>query len=240
MRKRVLILSDFHCGHRYGLRMDDEWEFWRFFKYCIKKLSPIHVCICNGDLIEGKNTRWGGTELWTADRKEQKDEAVKILKFINAQKYVFTYGTPYHTGNEEDWEALIAYELDAEIKGQQYLNINNRYFHVKHKIPKSSIPHGRFTSLAKQKIWNLMWADRGLPKADIFIRSHVHYFCYCGDKDYFAVITPSLQAWGSKFGERECEGTIDWGILYIDINDKGEYSWNPILIEGGKVEVLKL
>ena len=223
--KRVVVVSDFHCGHRNGLRKG-KTKHWKFFEDEINKLKPIDICIANGDLIDGKGERTGGTELITSDRNEQVKMAVDILRFIDASRYIFTYGTFYHTGKEEDWEEQIAREFDAPIGGQQFLNVNEVIFHVKHKISGSTIPHGRFTTLARQKLWNLFWAENGeVPKVDIFIRSHVHYFDYCGGKNWFAVITPGLQGWGSKFGERLCEGTIDFGFIHFDIKDRKEWSW---------------
>lgn len=223
--KRVLVVSDFHCGHRNGL-MIEGGKHWDFFAETVDKLRPIDICIANGDLIEGKGGRTGATELITADRNEQVKMAIEILKFIEAKKYIFTYGTAYHTGKNEDWEDQIADEFKAPIGGQQFLNVNGIIFHVKHKISGSTIPHGRFTALARQKLWNLFWAENGeVPKADIFIRSHVHYFDYCGGRNWFAVITPALQGWGSKFGERLCEGTIDFGFIHFDIKNRKEWVW---------------
>jgi len=36
---------------------------------------------------------------------------------------------------------------------------------------------------------------------------------------------------GSKYGARECSGTVDWGLIYFDIYKDG-YSWTPKVIRG--------
>ncbi len=228
-QQRILVVSDFHCGHRNGLKIGKS-KHWEFFEKEVNQLKPIDICIANGDLIEGKGEKTGGTELITADRNEQVKIAIEILEFINAKRFIFTYGTFYHAGREEDWEEQIAKHFNSSIASQQFLEVNGLMFHVKHRISQSSIPHGRFTPLARQKLWNLFWAENGeVPRVNIFIRSHVHYFDFCGGKNWFAVITPALQGWGSKFGERYCEGTIDFGFIHFDIINKDNWVWKAHL-----------
>jgi hypothetical protein len=152
-------------------------------------------------LIEGKGQKSGGTELITSDRLIQCEMATKALETIDALKYIFVHGTPYHTGNEEDFESIIAEKFGADIGGHEWIEVNGKIFDVKHKIGSSGIPHGRYTALAKEKLWNLYWNEiKGAPKSDIFIRAHVHYFNYIGNDTFFGVILPALQTFGSKYG----------------------------------------
>jgi len=221
-----LIVSDFQCGHKNGLRKGNG-KHWNYFIGEVKSLGKIDLCLVNGDLIEGRGQRSGGTELITTDRLQQSELAVEILEEINATDYLFTYGTTYHVGSDgEDFEDQIAKHFKAKIGGQQFFSINGLMFHAKHKISGSTIPHGRFTALARQKVWNLFWSEyKQVPKANIFIRSHVHFYDFCGGYNWLALITPGLQGWGSKFGERECEGTIDFGIVHMDIEDQRSWTW---------------
>jgi len=226
-RKRLLVLSDMHCGSKWGLVKDNNNPLWKWFIGKINENRPYDICLVNGDAIDGKGERSGGTEQLTADRIEQKDMAIEILQEIDAKKYLFTYGTPYHVGKEEDWEKLIADHFNARISGQDFFDINGLQFHAKHKIAGSTIPHGRFTPLARQRVWNLFWADSGgVPRTDVFIRSHVHYFDYCGDDSFLAMITPALQGWGSKYGERMCEGTVSFGFIVFDVASREEWTWD--------------
>ena len=71
-----------------------------------------------------------------------------------------------------------------------------------------------------------MWAERGeYPKADVLIRSHVHYYDFDGDFDWLGMTTPALQGYGSKFGGRKCTGTVDVGLVYFDVKGKDDYTW---------------
>jgi len=237
--KRVLVVSDFHCGHEAGLWMGS--PLWNKFVELIRGLGKIDICVANGDLIDGKGPKTGGTELITADRFEQAEMALRVLEFINANVYRLTYGTAYHTGYNEDWEDIIAKRIGATIKGHDFFDVNGLVFDVKHKIRGSSIPHGRFSPLARAKLWNLFWNEfHEVPRADIFIRSHVHYLSFCGGKKWLALTTPALQDWGSKYGERECENVIDWGFVYFDILDRNCWSWKDVTVENHTVKLAKL
>ena len=245
-KKRVVILSDLHCGHMVGLT-PPSWhdtlsenasparkklaEFrhksFSIFWNEIKKLQPIDVLLVNADCIDGRGDRSGGTELITIDRDYQCDMASEIIKCAKAKKIVMTYGTPYHTGQLEDFENQIAKEVKAtKISGHEWVDVNGLVFDLKHKVGSSGIPHGRFTAVAKEKFWNTLWSERDEnPKSNIIIRSHVHYHSFCGGSDWLAMTTPALQGPGSKYGTRQCSGTVDFGFLHFDINSNGSYSW---------------
>jgi hypothetical protein len=236
---KVLILADLHCGHISGLTHPDYFgstmsdyvpALWKRFSEGIKYLGQIDHCVVNGDCIDGRGERSGGSEVWTGDRLKQAKCAIKCLSEVGAKNYHFTYGTPYHVGSGEDFEKPIAEHFKARISGQLYVDFNGLMFHFKHKVGASSIPHGRLTPIARQKVWNLFWADNEeAPKANIFIRSHTHSFGYGGGSNWLGVTTPALQGWGSKFGERQCEGTVDWGWLYFEIDKDGSYTWRPFI-----------
>jgi hypothetical protein len=220
VKKRVLVMSDTHCGHVVGLTPPEyqlrdgskynriEQEMWGWFSREMVKYKPFDILIFNGDAIDGKGDRSGGTELLTADRKKQVEMARKVIEETMSKEVCMTYGTPYHTGKEEDWEAVLADKIGAKIESHGFYSINGCIFDVKHKIGSSTIPHGRFTAIAKDALWNELWSLRGQQeRANIIIRSHVHYFAIAGDSYKTAFITPGLQGYGSKFGSRMCSGT---------------------------------
>lgn len=237
--KRVLIISDLHCGHIAGLTppeyqmTDQNNDMWNFYKSNIESLGDIDVLIANGDLIDGKGERSGGTELISAKIKDQCNMASQAINLVKAKKNILIYGTPYHTGIIDDFEDFITTMSDiSKIGGHEWLKVYNTMFDIKHKIGGSTIPHGRYTPLAKEKLWNMYWQEiGGQPKSDIFIRSHVHYFDFCGNNKYLAVTTPALQGYGSKYGVRQCSGVVNIGMIYFDVFEDGKYSMNPIIFE---------
>jgi len=251
-RKRMIIMSDLHCGHRAGLTPPDWWfqkntehiifnpknrsrwaqqqrAMWQWYTKTLDRLrqeKAFDICVVNGDAIDGTGSRSGGTELITTDREEQIEMAEQCIRKVGAAKHVLTYGTPYHTGQEEDFETILARRLQADISGQMFIEVNGIKFDIKHKVGGSSVPYGRHTAISREKLWNLIWADKGLqPNCDVYIRGHVHFFAANEDTLGLGIILPALQGFGSKYGVRQCSGTVDIGFVYFDFYEDGSWQW---------------
>ena len=243
--KRLLVLSDLHCGHVAGLT-PSEWqtpdsayyeaqkEQWEWYRKEVKKHGPYDVVLVNGDAIDGKGRATGGSELITSDRLEQSRMATAAIRqaFSEQTKLYMTYGTAYHTGKGEDFESVVATEAGAEKIGSHiWLDIEGVVFDAKHHIGASSVPHGRYTAAARADIWNALWAERGQqPRSDVLIRSHVHYFTMSCDAHRTRLTTPALQGHGSKYGARRCEGIVDYGFVFFDCED-GDFEVYVVLAE---------
>ena len=259
MKKRVVVIADTHCGHKFGLTPPSWWEaeepeeqeqhtkqrkfqraLWEFYSGEIERLKPIHLLIVNGDAIEGKGDKTGGRELITSDRHEQIRMAKHVIDLAEATKVRLLYGTAYHTGKDEDFESMLKDTIecdDTTISGSLFVEVNGVNFHVKHKIARSSIPHGRATPLMRAKLWNSLWAERGRqPKADVIIRSHVHYYLKIEDDISTMLITPALQ-YNTIYGIRECENVVNLGMYYFDVEDDGSFMSRPILWDSEVLEV---
>lgn len=249
--KRVCVISDLHCGHQVGLThpdfdarpqntRSDAYRLWKIRRSCwnfvtdtAAALQPIDLLIVNGDMIDGKGKKSGGTELITTDRDEQCDMASAAIEQFSAGAIVMSYGTPYHTGMREDWENQVAKSADAlKIGSHDWVDVNGLVFDYRHFVGSSAVPYGRHTAVARDRLWSLLWSERGeYPRSDIVIRSHVHYFDYCGGSDWLAMTTPSLQAYGSKFGARKASGVVDYGFLSFDVTNRESYEWRPHLLK---------
>ena len=171
---RLLVISDLHCGHRAGLTPPEWWDnegkyaeiqktVWKWYADTLSKIKPVDVLVINGDAIDGKGEKSGSTEVITADRKEQCEIATECINLVGAEKIYLTYGTGYHTGKEEDWEAVLSDMVSAKgIHSHLWLEIGGVNFDFKHKVSSSIIPHGRHTGPSRDKLWNLLWAEKGL------------------------------------------------------------------------------
>lgn len=253
---RIGIVSDFHCGHLVGLSPPSHWtpfsgnhkldkiarvqrEVWKNYVKWIEKYTPFDILLVNADCIEGKGFITGGTELLTSDRIVQCKLAVECIKQFKAPVIRMTYGSRYHVGSDEDYEDVIAKDVGASIGSHEWYEVNGVVIDMKHKIGSSSIPHGRATPLAREIMWNRLWSSRGLqPKADVIIRSHVHYYQRYDYDNCVAITTPALQGFGSKYGARECIGTVDIGLVVMDVGEKGEITIMPEILRG-KTQVTK-
>jgi hypothetical protein len=242
---RLVVCSDEHCGHFSGLTHSDyqgkfitdsvskhnklteiERELWNFFKTeitILKKEKPIDIFVNNGDFIDGDGYRSGGTELITTDRNFQIQMAKKVVEEINAKTNIIVAGTAYHVGEQEDWEEVLAKELKCKFENHAWLDINGKIFDFKHHIGSSSIPYGRFTPVAREALWSKLWSEANLipHPVNYIIRSHVHYFSLVDDGSVTAMVTPALQAFGTKFGARRCSGIPTLGFVSFDIKANG-------------------
>jgi hypothetical protein len=239
--KRVIILSDLHCGHATGLtppgqhkvyseEIDDKImiDLWNRFEKKVNKYKPYNAAILNGDGIDGREN---GREVFLGDRNAQADLATICMQQTEADHYVVIKGTPYHVGKHEKFEERIADNLNADkFGGHEYVDINGRILDLKHKVGSSSVPYGIFTPIAKEALYAKLWADKGWPDSDTIIRSHVHKYAFCGDFDFAAFTTPGLQG-TSEFGVLNVSRTIDWGFLILDIKSKKEWTWTAVRLE---------
>ena len=254
-RKRIVCVSDLHCGQRVGLthpdyqwdagqRDDHIWrkcaqiqrECWKWYAAIAKRLRPIDVLMVNGDAIDGRGERSGGVELITADRAEQIEMAQGALEIWGTPHIAMTGGTEYHVGDKESWEGILAKKLKAKIGDHEWVEVAFgkkvvATFDLKHFVGGSQIPYGRATARKRELIWNQLWADAGLqPRADWIIRSHVHYceggFQFFGPRMVWALTTPALQAMGTRYGARRCSGLVDYGLIWWDFTEDGLYTWD--------------
>jgi len=236
MPKTVCIISDLHCGHKVGLCPPSHFpsskkpegviarRLWNEFEKIVPR--GCDILIVNGDAIDGKGERSGGCEQITTDRDEQADMAAEVIRYVGAEAVVVIAGTPYHTGQDEDWEKGIAKDVGAiKFGSHETIRVEGVDFDVKHFVPGSQVPHGRHTAIARDRLWEGLWAEyEERRRADVIVRSHVHYHSFCGGPGWLALTTPALQGLGSKYGSRKCMGIVDFGLTVFECN-KGEYKW---------------
>lgn len=241
--RRVLAIGDSHCGHIVGLT-PPKWQihrdlkkvqqrFWGWFAQAVDALRPIDVLFLNGDAVDGKGEKSGGTEIFLPDPNHQVMCAADIIQFIDAKRTIMTYGTPYHTGVDTDYELALANHVGAQIDGHVWVEIDGVTFDLKHKIGSSTIPHGRHTAISKERLWNLIWnvEQDANPLSDVILRSHVHYHSGSFGPDWLGMTLPGLQGPGSKFGVRQCSGEVHFGLVWFDLDGKGGYSWDRKLLK---------
>lgn len=259
MSKKILIIGDLHCGSMCGLTPPDwfvskgrnpfyaslQREMWDNYMEMCHEFGKVDALIVNGDVIDGKGTRSGSTELITADMFEQCDMVVEALKQIKADQTMFTYGTPYHTAspNGEDFDKEVADRMNASIHDELNVSVEGLVFNVKHKVGASGSPYNRAAPVGKQRLWNALESLNGESNiADVFVRSHVHYFSFCGEAKWYAFTLPALQSSETKYGARQCYGATDWGMCLFHVDDGSLVGWDCKLYDltNHKKKVVKI
>ena len=230
---KILVIADLHCGHKSGLTPPTWWvnpydkkqyaiqkECWQFYVDTLEKIGYVDVVVLNGDAIDGKGKRSGGTEQITSDLFQQIKIVTECVQQIKFGKFFMTYGTPYHVSSDgDDFEMNIAEQFDGVIKDHLWLNVNGCILDFKHKISSSSVLQSRVNALVKEYVWNREWTNiEGAPCSDVIVRSHVHYHMSVKDPNSFlGMTTPALQAPDTKYGGRQCSGTVHFGVILFEI-----------------------
>jgi hypothetical protein len=252
---RLLVLSDTHCGSVFGLTPNNIFNVepgddllvtataqerkacWAWFVGAIDAIRPIHRLVLNGDMVEGAASRQQGLELLAKDPMEQIRIAKRIVEFVDCPEVAVIAGTAYHTGQDTDWERLLCDETGGKFGGQDYYSLNGVNFSFKHYIGGSQTPIGRGTPLAREGVWNQMWAAREeFPACQILVRSHVHYHTYFGTGApcQITMTTPGLQTPGSRYGVRRMSGVVDYGFVYFDVYQDGSWQFEPVIWSGAE------
>jgi len=228
--KRLVVISDPHCGHITGMtppeyRMkrsqskeihDHQKETWEELKKIANESRKANdvVLVSNGDTVQGNIH-----EPWISCLETQQDMAIKTLQLFRADENFVVRGTPVHTCAGIDLERRVATELHAPIKNELFLSVEKHMCYFRHKIGRSVLPHGKFTSVARKAVEQIYKSGFSyIPKPKLCCFGHVHYFAMVGDVDWTAVACPALQTY-SDFGEKMCDGIVHWGILWWDIEN---------------------
>ena len=244
-----VILADIHGGHLFGLTMPDhqltpnqaegshfrqkayDWQRATadWFQAEIQRLGPIDIAVSNGDAIEGKGYRSGGTELLTSDRHQQCSIAEAVIRSTAAPRVLIIRGTPSHTGEDEDWEDTLADRFGVEAQDHAWLQHGSVVMDFKHHLGSSTVPRTAPPALARDTVWNLLWSERDLqPKSNFFVRSHLHEYFHTGNADFTALVTPALQGW-TKYGAKRMSKTITYGFVSFRFDEEG-FSWKPHIL----------
>ena len=262
--KTILLVSDLHCGHRIGLtppshrspagtahhkQQRDLYDWW---VETVSQIKPYAV-MCVGDLIDGAGKKSGGSEQVTTNMIEQAYMAVECLRQVGGNpKYFGVGGTEYHTGQDCDFEEIIAREMKfvhfddnfcAAIK-----SIPGVIFDIRHHLGNSSVPYGKATAILKELVWNeVASVHEGVPEADIIIRGHTHHSIgiTCPQQNgrtKSCIKLPAMEGHGSRYGKRRCSGEVHVGFallhIYEDKTHDFEFVLAPISIEQEKVVLI--
>ena len=240
---RTLHIGDLHSGHCHGLthpdwfssptnpttRSDYKYQKWAWetFNEYLDEFRPFDKVFITGDCIEGKGKKNGTRELIYADRKRQTDIATACIKEtrVDGENIAIARGTCYHVGSDECWEDVIATNLGATVENHIFAKINGVGLSVRHFVGSSQSPQGKATALLRTQVSNDQWTREyeEHPDARVFVRGHVHRNIVIDEPSTLSFVTPSLQGW-TDYGAKQCSLPVHFGIMVLDITEKGDFS----------------
>jgi hypothetical protein len=246
--KRIVVLSDMHCGHNLGLtpevyqyKLDNptfykqahlQRELWNWYKKDIQTMGKkCDYLVVNGDAIDGDAKKNNGVELISTDRSVQAAIAAECINEWEYEKLFIVAGTGYHTGSAEDWESYLADQLGGHFKENLFLEVNNVRFNFVHHISTGRVEQNRVSAALRSALFQEMESyRRGYDAPDFIVRSHAHIYTYGELASVRAMITPALQI-NSSYGVRRCEGHTDLGYVIIDVYEDGRIVMTPRLVK---------
>ena len=197
------------------------------------------LCVVNGEPVDGANKKQLGNQSWTTSLFDQAVDSTKLLRMIDAAKYLFIRGSGYHV--QVDGTPIESFIAD-KMNGVEYstlsgissnswywanVSVYNKVFSFTHHIPYAKFFAYRASPLAKEMA--LMALDKGRSmKYDVIVRSHVHYYVQVRSAHTIGLSTP---AWKYPDGHLTRGGL---GGIYPDIGGV------EIIVESnGKIEIVE-
>jgi hypothetical protein len=253
--KRMLIVSDLHCGHRVGLtppQFDHEKneslphhrqaqyqtrrKLWDWFDTHVKEAlgeeKLFDYMLCVGDAIDGPGDKNRGTDLLHTDLDDQVTQASWILTNIPAEHRFFVHGTGSHEGKAEEFGRHVADSIGAECLPAFEAEIGGVLMQARHHISGTSSLPSEMTPLVNAKIKQDAW-QKSLEAEpfNLMVRGHSHR---CRGAIFPRTrqqvwTTPALQGFGSKYS-RDMDGLpVDFGIMLVTFYGGMRYNVEPIV-----------
>lgn len=219
------------------------WRCWMDFADRLAEFKP-HALIFNGDAVDGRQEAQRGTELSLPLIFDQTQAAVQCLQVLKKKapgmKWYFTQGTEYHVGKAAEHEEQIAKDLNGQkyqsigtgvyVREVLWLDIEGVIIEASHHIAPTSGFY-RLTPLDREMQWSAMAAKdktKGVPKADLLIRSHVHNFHAAEHGSKQGLVTPSWQL-QTRFMRKNSVYRMlpDIGGVFIEIDGEQKKRGRP-------------
>lgn len=267
--KRVVIVSDLHDGSSTALcspnpihsDLNTEYKpnalqktLWGAWGDCIDDLTgKPDLLVVNGECVDGANTKQVGQQTWSTNLDDQMNDAKVCLDEIPYKKIMLLRGSGYHEQVDgTNFEEIMAGKLRNCIRYKAYggqgstdyfafVDIYGKIFNFTHHIGFSKSEAYRTTALAREMVGMHFQHDK-LGRADVFVRSHVHYFTHVEFTHTHGVTTPAWKYPDAHLFRGGLAGTTaDIGMVEFIIEPNGKIIFEKHIAEiNYKPKVYKL
>ena len=246
---RILIVSDLHVGSSTAICSERpvisdlgttynpnalQKQFLRAWKDMIKDLDgPIDLLVVNGECIDGANVKQVGQQSWSTNLEDQMNDAKKLIEMIPYKEVMLLRGSNYHDQIDgTNFEEIMASKLRNVVKYRAYggqgstdyfafVEIHGKIFNFTHHIGYSKAESNRTGALAKE-MKGMHFQHDTLGRADVFIRSHAHYFVHVEFANTHGCITPAWKFPDAHLFRGGLSGTVpDIGAVGFNVYKDG-------------------
>jgi hypothetical protein len=223
------------------------WECWLDMCRRVREDIKPDAVVLNGEPVDGPQQAQRGTELCIPIPKDQGDAAAISLSLLldatGGVPFYVVQGTEYHDEKVGQACDAVADRLGAvRYKGRGpgrvakrtlNLRVDGYVLNFHHGIPSSGALY-RAVAIDREAVWSAIAGKEGKSaKAEVIIRSHVHFYVAVKHASKQAVITPAWQLQTGFMGKNsEYRMIPDIGFIWIEIDAEwGERGYSPIHIQ---------
>jgi hypothetical protein len=237
--KRIGIISDTHCGSRYGLLAPDS-EFgrqnplqeylWQCWTDSLAWLGKLDLLVLLGDAIDGQQRKTRGDRLITTNFYEQAKIFGACLRVQKDQptKIIRVCGTIYHEGTDNplapiDRDFGILYQgVSARIEAAPGIVMN-----FAHHPESRSAEYDGMVMEKEARNMALGEYHYGAPPTAYLIRGHKHKYRRAVFHKKWVVICPCFQG-QTKYAQ--LNGLLKWvpefGVVLLERDEKEEHGYS--------------
>lgn len=191
------------------------------------------LMVINGEPIDGDNFKQVGQQCWSTSMQDQIDDSAKLINMIPHDKLMFVRGSGYHvTRGGTPLEESMARQMNAEpykafggnglTDYYALVEMHGKLFNFTHHVGFNKWAAYRTTALAREMA-GMVFERNKMGKADVIVRSHVHYFVHIEFTHTHGFTTP---AWkfpdGHLFRGGTAGTTPDVGMIEVIVEPNGK------------------
>ena len=260
---RILVISDLHVGsttavcspkpiisdqNTYHVPNEVQRVLFKAWKDMIKEATRqggIDLLVINGECVDGANVKQVGQQSWSTNVDDQMNDAKKLIDMIPYKQVMILRGSNYHdqidaTNIEEIMASKLRDVLPYKAYGGEgktdyfaYVEIHGKIFNFTHHIGFSRQETNRANAMARE-MKAMHFQHDTLGRADVFIRSHVHYLVHVEFSNTHGVITPCWKYPDAHLFRGGLAGTTpDIGAVWFDVFKNGDIDFDKFIADVG-------
>ena len=258
---RILVISDLHVGSTTALCSErpvisDQNTYYvpnemqrvllKAWKDMIKEATRqggIDLLVINGECVDGANLKQAGQQTWSSNLDDQMNDSKKLIDMIPYKQVMILRGSNYHdqidgTNLEEIMASKLrdvipykAYGGEGKTDYFAYIKIHGKIFNFTHHIGFSRQKTNRANAMARE-MKAMHFQHDTLGRADVFIRSHVHYLVHVEFSNTHGVITPCWKYPDAFLFKGGLAGTTpDIGAVWFNVFKNGDIDFDKFIAE---------